>query len=86
MTVVPQQCRIQCVYSGWYNEFRWYNNNSEINCGSQQNLYSCNIGGVQTPLYSSNSTKFHTFTVTLYAEEISSGIFSQPNNNGDHVH
>ena len=29
---------------------------------------------------------FFTFTVTWYAEEINSGIFSQSNNNGDHVH
>ena len=27
-----------------------------------------------------------TFTVTWYGEEINSGIFSQSNNNGDHVH
>ena len=43
------------------------------------------FGGVQT-LYSGNSTKFHTLTVTWYAEDINSGIFSQSNNNSDHVH
>ena len=43
MTVVPQQYTLQCVYSGWYNEFRWYNNNSELNCGSPQNGFSCDI-------------------------------------------
>ena len=84
MTVVPQQYRLHCVYSGFYNEFGWYNNNTELNCGSPQNGFSCNIGGVQT-LYSGNSTKFRAFSVTWYAEEINSGIFSQSNNNGDHV-
>ena len=85
MTVVPQQYTLQCVYSGWYQEFRWFYDNTELQCGSQQNGYSCNIGGVQT-LYSGNSTKFRTLTVTWYAEKINSGIFSQSNNNGDHVH
>ena len=85
MTVVPQHYTLQCVYSGFFREFKWYYDNTELQCGSQQNGYSCNIGGVQT-LYSGNSTKFRTLTVTWYAEKISSGIFSQSNNNGDHVH
>ena len=85
MTVVPQQYILHCVYSGWYEEVRWYNNNTELNCGSPQNGFSCNIGGVQT-LYSGNSTKFRSFTVTWDAEKINSGIFSQSSNNGDHVH
>ena len=42
------------------------------------------IGEIQT-LYSSNSTKFRALTVAWYGEEISNGIFSQSNNNGDHV-
>ena len=84
MTVVPQQYRLQCVYSGWYNEFRWYNNNTELNCGSPQNGFSCDINPPgSNPLV---IRSFFTFTVTWYAEEISSGIFSQSNNNGDHVH
>ena len=85
MTVVPQQYRLHCVFSGWYNNFEWYYNKTELQCGSPQNGYSCNIGGVQT-VYSGNSTKFRTYTVTWYAEKINSGIFSQSNNNGDHVH
>ena len=85
MTVVPQHYTLQCVYSGFFRGFKWYYDNTELQCGSQQNGYSCNIGGVQT-LYSGNSTKFRTLTVTWYAEKISSGIFSQSNNNGDHVH
>ena len=84
MTVVPQQYMLHCVYSGFYYTFKWYYDNTELNCTSQQYGYSCNIGGVQT-LYSSNNTNFHTLTVTCYAE-INSGIFSQSNNNGDHVH
>ena len=85
MTVVPQQYRLHCVYSGWYKEFRWYNNNSELNCGSPQNGFSCNIN--PTPSQQAIIVRsLHTFTVTWYAEDISSGIFSQSNNNGDHVH
>ena len=85
MTVVPQQYTLHCVYSGFFEEFKWYYENTEFNCVSPQNGYNCNIGGVQT-LYSGNSTKFLALTVTWDAEEISSGIFSQSNNNGDHVH
>ena len=87
MIVVPQQYTLHCVYSGFLQDFKWYynNTNTEFNCASPQTGYSCNIGVVQT-LYSVNSTKFCTLTVTWYAEEISSGIFSQSNNNGDHVH
>ena len=85
MTVVPQQYRLHCVYSGFFREFKWYYDDTEFNCVSPQDGYSCNIGGVQT-LYSGNSTKFRALTVTWYAEQISNGIFSQSNNNGDHVH
>ena len=85
MTVVPQQYRLHCVYSGWYNEFRWYNNNTELNCGSQQNRFSCKINPI--PKQRAIIVRsLHTFTVTWYTEKISSGIFSQSNNNGDHVH
>ena len=85
MTVVPQQYTLHCVYSGFFQEFKWYYNNTEFNCGSPQNGYSCNIGGEQI-LHSGNSTKCCALTVTWDAEEINSGIFSQSNNNGDHVH
>ena len=33
-----------------------------------------------------NNTIVYNLTVTWYAEKINSGIFSQSNNNGDHVH
>ena len=88
MTVVPQQYILQCVYTGFYREFRWYNNNSELNCGSPQNGFSCDIN--PTPIENHNSPttirSLFTFTVTWYAEKINSGIFSQSNNNGDHIH
>ena len=85
MTVVPQQYRLHCVYSGWYKEFRWYNNNNELNCGSPQNGFSCDINPTPGQNYIIEISLF-TFTVTWYAEKINSGIFSQSNNNGDHVH
>ena len=86
MTVVPQQYRLHCVYSGFYREFRWYNNNTELNCTSPYNGFSCNIN--PNPKYHSSLTikSLFTFTVTWYGEKINSGIFSQSNNNGDHVH
>ena len=88
MTVVPQQYRLHCVYSGFYNEFRWYNNNTELNCGSPQNGFSCDIN--PAPIQNTETLisiqSLFTFTVTWYGEKISSGIFSQSNNNGDHVH
>ena len=85
MTVVTQQYKLHCVYSGWYNNFEWYYNNTQLNCSLQHFGYSCQIGPVQF-LYGINSTKFHALTVTWDAEKINSGIFSQSNNNGDHVH
>ena len=85
MTIVPQQYRLHCVYSGWYNNFEWYYNNTQLNCASQQFGYSCQNGPIKF-LYGINSTKFHTLTVTWDSEKISNGIFSQSSNNGDHVH
>ena len=88
MTVVPQQYTLHCVYSGFYQEFRWYNSNTELNCTLLQNGFSCDIN--PTPIQNFNNPitirSSFTFTVTWYAEEINSGIFSQSNNNGDHVH
>ena len=88
MTVVPQQYILHCVYSGFYNEFRWYNNNTELNCTSPQNGFSCDINPTPTQNFNSLLTirSFFTLTVTWYAEKINSGVFSQSNNNGDHIH
>ena len=68
---------------------------NNINCVSQHFGYSCSME-TQT-LYSINNTINNTivrnFTVTWYAKEINKGdhreqwdIFSQLNNNGDHIH
>ena len=90
MTVVPQQYRLQCVQSGIDRNFIWYYvNNSqsssiEFNCLTQSFGYSCN--SEDQNIYSINNTIVHNLTVTWYAEKINSGIFSQSNNNGDHVH
>ena len=82
MTVVPQQYTLNFVYSGFYNEFRWYNNNSELNCGSPQNQFSCDIN--PTPIQNIDNLitvrSLFTLTVTWYGEKINSGIFSQSNN------
>ena len=86
MTVVPQQYTLQCILSGLEKNFGWYyiNTNNKFNCVSTHFGYSCSIEN-QT-LYSNNNTIVHNLTVTWYAEEINSGIFSQSNNNGDHTH
>ena len=46
--------------------------------------YSCS--NESQTIHSINNTIVHNLTVTWYAEKINSGIFSQSNNNGDHVH
>ena len=90
MTVVPQQYRLQCVLSGIERHFRWYyvyNNQSssiEFNCLTQNSGYSCS--NESQTIHSINNTIVHNLTVTWYAEKINSGIFSQSNNNGDHVY
>ena len=53
-------------------------------CVTQNFGYSCSSKS-QT-FHSINNTIVHNLTVIWYAEKISSGIFSQSNNNGDHVH
>ena len=85
MTVVPQQYTLQCILSGLERNFGWYyiNTNNRFNCVSPHLGYSCSIEN-QT-LYSTNNTIVHNLTVTWYTEEISSGIFRQSTNNGDHI-
>ena len=89
MTVVPQQYTLQCILSGLEQNFEWYyinkdNKNNRFNCESPHFGYSCSIK--KQTLYNINNTIVRNLTVTWYAEEISSGIFSQSINNGDHVH
>ena len=86
MTVVPQQYTLQCILSGLEQNFGWYyiSTSNRFNCVSPNFGYSCSIDN-QT-LYSINNTIVRNLTVTWYAEDISSGIFSQSTNNGDHIH
>ena len=86
MTVVPQQYTLQCILSGLQKNFGWYyiSTSNKFNCVSAHFGYSCSIEN-QT-LYSINNTIVHNLTVTWYAEEINSGIFSQSTINGDHRH
>ena len=89
MTVVPQQYRLQCVQSGIDRNFMLYhvyngqNSSIEFNCLTQNFGYSCS--NESQIIHSINNTVVHNLTVTWYAE-ISSRIFSQSNNNGDHVY
>ena len=90
MIVVPQQYKLQYVQSGIDRTFRWYyvynsqSSSIEFNCLTQNFGYSCSSES-QT-IHSINNTIVHNLTVTWYAEKISSVIFSQSNNNGDHIH
>ena len=90
MTVVPQQYILHCVQSGIKRHFRWYyvynsqSSSTEFNCLTHNFGYSCS--NESQTIHSINNTIVHNLTVTWYAERISSGIFSQSNNNGDHVH
>ena len=90
MTVVPQQYKLQCVLSGIKRHFRWYyvynsqSSSIEFNCLTPNFGYSCS--NESQIIYSINNTIVHNLTVTWYAEKINNGIFSQSNNNGDHVH
>ena len=86
MTFLPQQYTLQCILSGLEKNFGWYyiNRSNRINCASPHFGYSCSIEN--ETLYSINNTIVRNLTVTWYAEEISSGIFSQSTNNGDHIH
>ena len=90
MIVVPQQYKLQCVLSGIKRHFRWYyvyNSQSstiEFNCMTQNFGYSCS--NESQTIHSINNTIVRNLTVTWYAEKINSGIFSQSNNNGDHVY
>ena len=90
MTVVPQQYKLQCFLSGIKRNFRWYyvynsqSSSIEFNCLTQNFGYSCS--NESQIIYRINNTIVRNLTVTWYAEKMNSGIFSQSNNNGDHVH
>ena len=90
MTVVPQQYTLQCFQSRIDRNFIWYyvynsqSSSIEFNCLTENFGYSCS--NESQTIHSINNAIVHNLTVTWYAEKISSGIFSQSNNNGDHVH
>ena len=90
MTVAPQQYKLQCVQSGIDRNLMWYyvnnsqSSNIEFNCLTQNFGYSCS--NESQAIHDINNTIVRNLTVTWYAEKIDSGIFSQSNNNGDHVY
>ena len=92
MTVVPQQYRLQCVLSGIDRNFRWYyvynsqSSSIEFNCSSIGFNFGYSCSSESQIIHSINNTIVHNLTATWYAEKVNSGIFSQSNNNGDHVH
>ena len=68
----------------WYYVYNSQSSSIEFNCLTQNFGYNCSSES-QT-IHSINNTIVRNLTVTWFAEEINSGIFSQSNNNGDHVH
>ena len=68
----------------WYYVYNNQSSSVVFDCLTPNIGYSCSSES-QT-IHSINNTIVHNLTVTWYAEEIDNGIFSQSNNNGDHVH
>ena len=96
ITVLPQQYTLHAIKIGqpdhyflqdatWYYESGNTSSNLTSICnGQERSGYSCSVGN-GTPLFTSNGTYDYNLTVTWNGENISSGIFIQSNNNGNHV-
>ena len=91
VTAIPQQYKINCVIAG-KNVFKlnFYYDDTDLTdiCNSQGNGFSCttmveNENELKSDLTPSK-LRHGLPNVTWEAEEISSGVFRQDNNNGDH--
>ena len=94
VTAIPQQYKVNCIIAGKHVlKLNFYYDDTNLTgiCNGQGNGFSC------TTMIESNPTKHGLtsditptplrhglLTVTWEAEEISSGVFRQNNNNGDH--
>ena len=94
VTAIPQQYKINCIITGKnVLKFNCYYDDTDLTdiCNAQGNGFNCTtmIENNRTKHgLTSNSTnkvlRHGLLTVTWEAEEISSGVFRQDNNNGDH--
>ena len=95
ITAIPQSYKVHCVIVGGKlndHEFHYYyQDSSDIDLTSTycslQTGYDCSLATDTTVTtdVSPDDVVDKTITVTWEAEEISSGAFSQDNNNGDHI-
>ena len=94
VTILPQQYTLHAIRTvaitftnaaDWYYESGTDSTELTSSSCSGQSGYSCTIGNGVT-VHSSNGTIDYTLTVTWNGENITSGVFSRSNNNGDHVY
>ena len=94
VTAIPQLYKVNCIITGKdVDKLNFYYDDTDLTgiCNTQGNGFSC------TTMLENNPTKHELksdltpsplrqglLTVTWEAEEISSGVFRQDNNNGDH--
>ena len=94
VTAIPQQYKVNCIIAGKnVLKLNFYYDDTDLTsiCNSQGNGFSCTTKiennrtkhGLKSDLTPS-SLRHGLLTVTWEAEEISSGVFRQDNNNGDH--
>ena len=95
VTAIPQQYKINCVIAGKnVYKLNFYYDDTDLNdtlCNVQSNSFSCTTMIENDPTKNGlthddtpNKLRQGLLTVTWEAEEISSGVFRQDNNNGDH--
>ena len=88
MISLPQTYTLHAITVGEraFRSFNWYyesgNTSTELSCTGKQNGYNCSIGD-QVEMH--NMTYELPLTITWNGENITSGVMSQSNNNGDHV-
>ena len=95
VTAIPQQYKINCVIAGKnVRKLNFYYDDTDLNdtlCNVQSNSFSCtttiendHTKNKLTSDITPNVLRHSLLNVTWEAEEISSGVFRQDNNNGDH--
>ena len=91
MTAIPQQYKVNCISTGKnVLKLNFYYDDTDLTdiCNSQSNGFSCTTMIENENELVSDLThkplRHGLLTVTWEAKEISSGVFRQDNNNGDH--
>ena len=95
VTAIPQQYKVNYIIAGKsVIKLKFYYDDTDLNdtlCNVQSNSFSCTTmienhptkNGLTSDI-TPNALRHGLLTVTWEAEEISSGVFRQDNNNGDH--